>query len=176
MTWSGLHQKTYLGARCEFKRQCETTAAIIHSGEKQGHLDSSARVHFLPAWLYVSLGGCTHRTEGLDSVNETALSLYLHCTTAPIWWHHQQLFGWDPCTKLAVTSQQFQPLLLYLAAKMKALLLYVFKGSCPSWSKAKGGKRNVSNHLSFESVYFSVNTYVRSLGKVPEMHVQHSIL
>lgn len=51
------NKKMYIGTRCEFKCQWEATAAITHSGEKQEYLDFHARVHFLPAWLHVSLWG-----------------------------------------------------------------------------------------------------------------------
>lgn len=99
--------------------------------------------------------GYARPTERLDSVNETVLSLYLHCTTAPTWCHYKQLFGWDPPTELAITSQQLQPLFLYLVDKMIRLLLYIFKGSCLNWSKAEGGKKSEqSSHLSqFISVW-----------------------
>lgn len=94
----------------------------------------------------------TQPTEGLDSVNETVLSLYLHCTTAPIWCHYKQLSRLDPHTERVVTSQQFQSLFLCLVAKMKALQLHIYKGSCLNWSRAEGRKIKEHNRLSAELI------------------------
>lgn len=107
-----------------------------------------------------------HLTGGLDSLNEKMFLIYLNCTIAPICCHYKQFFREDPCSELAITSQQFYPLFPPLpAAKMKALLLYIVKGSCLSQSKSKRRKRKLSNYLSFDSVCFSVNTLCMKSGK-----------
>lgn len=104
------NKKMYIGKRCEFKCLWESTAATIQSGEKQEHLDFHARFHFLPVWLHILWEGYTNLTNGLDSLSEKMFSVYLHCTIALICCHCKQFFRRDPCSELAIISQQFHPL------------------------------------------------------------------